>query len=129
LREVANTHTEAATAREATLQAKVEAAQKIHHVKKVVARQAEKVASLKEKLEVVEQKPKDAADDLQVVVECKFVRSPKIDSMFLLGLFAYISTLNGFRHQGDRGRPEERAGRDQGSSEDPQGEDHGGPAG
>jgi hypothetical protein len=41
-----------------------------------MSRQVEKeVASLKKKLEVAEQKAKDAADDLQAVVEGKFSRS------------------------------------------------------
>jgi hypothetical protein len=49
--------------------------------------------------------------------------------MYSLGIFPNVSTLNLFRHQGHGGRPEEGAGGDQGSSEDPQGEDYGGPAG
>jgi hypothetical protein len=85
------------------------------------------VVSLKKKLEVAEQKAKDAAGDLQVVVEGRLSRSPKVDPMCSLGLFPNISTLNLFMRQGDRGRPEEGAGGDQGSSEDPQGEDRGGP--
>jgi hypothetical protein len=54
------------------------------------------VASLKKKLEVAEQKAKDAAGDLQVVVEGKLSRSPKVDPMCSLGLFPDISTLNLF---------------------------------
>jgi hypothetical protein len=101
----------------------------MQQVKEAMARQEEKeVTSLKKKLEIAEQKAKDAADDLQVVVEGMFSRSPKTDSMCPLGLFPDVLTLNGFRHQGDGGRPDERAGGDQGSSEDPQGEDHGDPA-
>jgi hypothetical protein len=67
-------------------------------VKEAMSRQAEKeVAALKKKLEVAERKAKDAADNLPAVVESKFFRSPKIDSMCPLGLFPDVSTLNGFR--------------------------------
>jgi hypothetical protein len=119
VREAANAQTEATSAREASLLAKIETAQEIKRVKEAMARQAEKeLASLK-KLEVTARKAKDAADDLQAVVEGKFARSPKIDSMCPLGLFPDISTFNGFRCQGDGGHREERAGGDQGSSKDP----------
>jgi hypothetical protein len=79
LREEANAHAEVGMAREATLQAKVEAAQEIHHVKETMARQAEKEVSALKKLEVTEWKAKDATDDLQAVVEGKLPRSPKVD--------------------------------------------------
>jgi hypothetical protein len=42
------------------------------------------VAALKKKLEVAEQKAKDAASDLQVVIEGEFPTSPQVDSMHLL---------------------------------------------
>jgi hypothetical protein len=70
LREVANAHAEATAAREAKLQAEDAAACKIQHVKEAMARQAHKdVTDLKKKVEDAEQKAKDAAFDLQVVVE------------------------------------------------------------
>jgi hypothetical protein len=71
VREAANAHAEAAAAREASLQAKIEAAKEVKHVKVAMARQKE-VASLKKKLQEAEKKAKDAADDLQAVVEGKF---------------------------------------------------------
>jgi hypothetical protein len=78
VREATNVHAEAAAAREASLHAKIEAAQEIKHVKEAMAHQAEKeVASLKKKLEATERKAKDAADDLQAVVEGKFVLTDK----------------------------------------------------
>jgi ElaB/YqjD/DUF883 family membrane-anchored ribosome-binding protein len=47
-------------------------AQEIQHVKEVMAHQAQKeAADLKKKLEDVEQKAKDAASDLQTMVEGK----------------------------------------------------------
>jgi hypothetical protein len=55
VREVANAHTEVAAAREASLQAKVEAAQEVKRVKEELAQQAEKeVAFLMKKLEAAE---------------------------------------------------------------------------
>jgi hypothetical protein len=75
-------------------------------VKEAMARQVEKeVTALKKKLEVAEWKAKDAADDVQAVVKGKVSRSPKTDSMCPLGPFADVSTLNGFKHQGDKGFP------------------------
>jgi hypothetical protein len=130
LREAVNAHTEVVAAREATLQAHVEAAQEIQRVKEAIARQAKKeVTALKKKLEVTERKAKDAADDLQAVVESKLRRSPKVGPVYSVGLLSDFSTLNECRRQGDLGRPEEGASGDQGSSEDPQGEDRGGPSG
>jgi hypothetical protein len=87
LREVPNTHAEAATIGEATLHAKVEATQEIQRMKEAMAHQAEKKVTSLKKLEVAERKAKVAADDLQAVVEVKFSRSPKTDSMCPLGLF------------------------------------------
>jgi hypothetical protein len=79
VREVANTHAEAVAARDASLQAKIEVVLEIKRVKEAMSRQVEKeVASLKKKLEVAEQKAKDAADDLQAVVEGKFSRSRRL---------------------------------------------------
>jgi hypothetical protein len=76
VREAANAHTEAAAAREASLQAKTEAAQEIKHLKEALACQAEKeVNSLKKKLEAAQQKAKDTADDLQVVADGALVWS------------------------------------------------------
>jgi hypothetical protein len=73
LREVANAHAEAVTAREAKLQVEVAAAREIQRVKQAMARQARKDADeLKQKLEDAEQKAKDAASDLQAVVEGSF---------------------------------------------------------
>jgi hypothetical protein len=54
-------------------------------VKEAMARQAQKeVAALKKKLEVVEQKAKDTASNLEVVIEGEFPKSPQVDSMHLL---------------------------------------------
>jgi hypothetical protein len=64
----------------------------------------------------------------QAVAEGKLSRSPKVDPMCSLGHFP-VSTLNLFRLQGDGGRLEEGASEDQGSSEEPQGEDRRGSAG
>jgi hypothetical protein len=65
LREAANALVEVAVAREATLQAQIEAMQEIQCVKETMARQAQKeVAALKKNLEVAEQKAKDATFDL-----------------------------------------------------------------
>jgi hypothetical protein len=110
LREAANAHSKVVVAREATLQAQIEATQKIQRVKEAMTRQAEKEAdALKKKLEVAEQKAKDAAADLQAVVEGKLLRSPRVDSAHS-GVFVFdFSTLNGCRCQGDRGHPEETA--------------------
>jgi uncharacterized membrane protein len=70
LREAANAHAEATAAHEAKLQAEVAAAHEIQCVKEVMARQARKeAADLKKKLEDAERKAKDAASDLQAVVE------------------------------------------------------------
>jgi uncharacterized membrane protein len=70
LREATNAHTKAAAAHEVKLQAEVAAAREIQRVKEVMARQAQKeAADLKKKLEDAEQKAKDAASDLEAVVE------------------------------------------------------------
>jgi hypothetical protein len=74
LREAANTHVEAAVAREAKLQALVEAAQEIQRIKG-----QREVADLKKKLEDSERKAKDAATNLQVVIEGKFLMLPQAD--------------------------------------------------
>jgi hypothetical protein len=88
VREAADVHEQAIAAREASLQDKIEAAQEVKRVKEAMARQVEKeLASLKKKLEVAEQKAKDAADDFLAVVEGKFAKSLSVDSMCLLGLF------------------------------------------
>jgi hypothetical protein len=85
LREAANAHAEVAAAREATLQAQNGAAQEIQHVKETMARQAQKEeAALKKKLEVAEQKAKDAAADLQDVIEGKLPSSPQADSAYFV---------------------------------------------
>jgi hypothetical protein len=85
-----------------------------------MARQAEKeVTTLKNKLEVAKRKAKDAVDDLQAVVEGKLPRSPKVYPVYPVGLLSDFSTLNECKRQGNRGRPEERDGGDQRSSEDP----------
>jgi hypothetical protein len=73
LREAANAHAEAAAAREAKLPAEVPTVREIQRVKEAMARQAHKdAANLKKKLEDAEQKVKDAASDLQAVVEGTF---------------------------------------------------------
>jgi seryl-tRNA synthetase len=83
--EAANAHAEVAAAREATLQAQIEAAQDIQHVKETMARQAQKeVAALRKKLEVVKQKAKDATADLQAVMEGKLPRSHQVDSVYFV---------------------------------------------
>jgi hypothetical protein len=82
LREAASVHAEAAAAREAKLQAQVEAMQEIQRVKEAMARQAQKEAvALKKKLEVAKQKAKDAASDLQVMIEGMFPRSAQVNSV------------------------------------------------
>jgi hypothetical protein len=64
------------------LQAQVEAAQEIQRVKDVMARQAQKeAADLKKKLEDAKQKAKDAATELQAVIEGKFRTLPRADSV------------------------------------------------
>jgi hypothetical protein len=73
LREAANAHVEAAATREAKLQAEVTAVREIQHVKEAMACQACKDANdLKKKLEDAERKAKDAASNLQAVVEGTF---------------------------------------------------------
>jgi hypothetical protein len=109
------------------LQAKIEATQEVKRVKEAMTRQVEKVAASLKKLEAAEQKAKDAADDLQAVVEGKFAWLLGIVSVPLLGL-CLISTFNAFRRQGDEGCPQEGAHEGQGPGDDPQGEDCGGPA-
>jgi hypothetical protein len=48
-----------------------------------MARHAQKeVAALKKKLEVTEQKAKDATADLQAVIEGNLPRSPQVDSAY-----------------------------------------------
>jgi hypothetical protein len=55
--------------------------EEIQCVKETMARQAQKeAAALKKKLEVAEQKAKDAAADLRAVIEGKFPRSLRVDS-------------------------------------------------
>jgi hypothetical protein len=46
---------------------------------------------LKKKLVVTERKAKDGANNLQAVVEGKFSRSPKSDSMCPSGIFPDVS--------------------------------------
>jgi hypothetical protein len=75
VREATNAHTEAAAAREASLQAKTEAAQEIKHLKEALACQAEKEVNSLKKLEAAQQKAKDTADDLQVVADGALVWS------------------------------------------------------
>jgi hypothetical protein len=70
---VANTHAEATAAHEPKLQAEVVVAREIQRIREAMARQARKDADdLKKKLEDVERKAKDAASDLQAVVEGTF---------------------------------------------------------
>jgi hypothetical protein len=58
-----------------------------------MAREAEKkTTALKRKLEVTEQKAKDAAADLQAVVEGKLTRSPQVD--FAHSVSAYFLHLD-----------------------------------
>jgi hypothetical protein len=84
-----------------------------------MARQAQKeAAALKKKLEVAEQKAKDATADLQAVIEGKLPRSHQVNSMHLRNsCLLSFSTLNGCRRPGDRERPQEGAGRGQGPSD------------
>jgi seryl-tRNA synthetase len=82
-REAANAHAEVAAAREATLQAQIEVALEIQRVKETMAHHAQKeVAALKKKLEVTEQKAKDATTDLQAVMEGNLPTSPQVDSAY-----------------------------------------------
>jgi hypothetical protein len=82
---VANAHTDAVVACETKLQAEVMTAREIQHVKEAMARQAHKdAADLKKKLEEVERKAKDAAFDLQAVVEGTFSSLLWADSMCFL---------------------------------------------
>jgi hypothetical protein len=53
-------------------------------VKEAMARQAQKEVAALKKLEVAEQKAKDAASNLEVVIEGEFPKSPQVDSMHLL---------------------------------------------
>jgi hypothetical protein len=69
LREMANAHVKATTAREAKLQVEVTAALKIQRVKEAMACQAHKDAADLKKLEDTERKAKGAASDLQPVVD------------------------------------------------------------
>jgi hypothetical protein len=70
------------------LQAQIEAAQEIQRVKETMARQAQKeAATLKKKLEVAEQKAKDAAADLQAVIEHKLPRLSQVDSAYFASAF------------------------------------------
>jgi seryl-tRNA synthetase len=80
--EATNAHTEVIATHEAKLQADIAAAWEIQRVKEVIARQAHKEATdLKKKLEDVEQKEKDAAADLQAVVEGEPPTLPYADSI------------------------------------------------
>jgi hypothetical protein len=49
-----------------------------------MARQLQKVAASLKELEVAERKAKDAAADLQVVIEGKLSRSPQVNSVCFL---------------------------------------------
>jgi hypothetical protein len=80
LREAANTHAEATAAHEVKLQAEIAPAREIHHVKEVMARYAQKEAADLKKLEDADQKAKDAASDLQAVVEGESSTLPWADS-------------------------------------------------
>jgi uncharacterized membrane protein len=82
LREVTNAHAEATTAHEVKLQAEISVAREIQRVKEIMARQAQKeAADLKKKLEDAERKAKDAASNLQAVVEGKSSSLPWADSV------------------------------------------------
>jgi hypothetical protein len=81
LLEAANAHTGATTAHEARLQAQVEAAQEVQRVKDTMAHQSQKeAADLKKKLEDAEQKAKDAAANLQAMIEGEPLTLPHADS-------------------------------------------------
>jgi hypothetical protein len=81
--EVANAHVEAAAAREVKLHTEVAAACEILRVKEAIVRRAHNDAvDLKKKLEDTERKAKDAASDLQVVVEGTFSSLLWVDSLF-----------------------------------------------
>jgi hypothetical protein len=75
-----NTHAEATTTHEVKLQAEIAPAREIHHVKEVMARYAQKEAADLKKLEDADQKAKDAASDLQAVVEGESSTLPWADS-------------------------------------------------
>jgi DNA-binding transcriptional regulator GbsR (MarR family) len=73
---------EAAATREVKLQAEVAAALEIQCVKEAMARQAQRKATdRKKKLEDTERKAKDAATDLQAVIEGKFLTLPQAGSI------------------------------------------------
>jgi hypothetical protein len=76
---VANVHAEATTAHEAKLQAEVTATREIQRIKEVKKRQAQKETADLKKLEDAEQKAKDAASDLQAVVDGKSLSLPRVD--------------------------------------------------
>jgi hypothetical protein len=62
------------------LQVQVKDAQEVQRIKEAMVRQAQKkVAALKKKLEDAKQKAKDAAVDLQAVLEGKFPTLPQAD--------------------------------------------------
>jgi hypothetical protein len=78
---VANAQAEATAAHEVKLQAEVAVAREIQRIKEVMTRQAQKDAADLKKLEDAEQKAKDAASDLQAVVEGKSLSLPRVDSV------------------------------------------------
>jgi hypothetical protein len=87
-----NAHAEAATAHEVKLQAEIVAARKIQRIKEAMARQACKdVDDLKRKLEDAERKAKDAASDLQAIVEGMLLSLLWADSVFFCKVFVTTS--------------------------------------
>jgi hypothetical protein len=82
LQEAANAHAKATASHEAKLQAEIATAWEIQRVKEVMACQAQKEATdLKKKLEEAEQKAKDAAVNVQVVIEGEPPTLPYADSI------------------------------------------------
>jgi hypothetical protein len=72
-------------AREAKLQAQIEAEQEIQRVKEAMTRQAQKEAvAFKTELEVAEQKAKDVATDLQVMIEGKVSGTPQVGFVYFV---------------------------------------------
>jgi hypothetical protein len=107
--EAANTHAEAAAAREAKLQAEVAAARKIQCVKEAMACQARKeVDYLKNRLEDVERKDKDAASDLQAIAEGTLSSLLRADSMcFFVRSWSQVFDLESLQVLEGPRRPQE----------------------
>jgi hypothetical protein len=127
LLEAANAQAEAVASHEVKLQAEIRAASEIQCVKEVMARQAQKEAADLKKLEDAEQKAKDAASNLQAMVDGDSSTWPWADSACLARSWSESSTLNYCRRSRDRGGPQEGASHNEEPADGYQGEVHGDP--